>query len=149
MSTKEEFTQVLREWSEVFMHHSFRDFKRFMDESGLSVSQINTLMRLYHHGTCEVSDISDQLGITNAASSQLVERLVQQGLLNRTEDPRDRRVRQLEITPQGRVLIEQGIAARQRWMEELTHELSPEEQEEIANALILLSQAARRLDIND
>ena len=44
------FSEVMGEWAEVFMHRSFRDFKRFMDEAGLSPSQANALMRLYHGG---------------------------------------------------------------------------------------------------
>ncbi len=80
------FSEVMGEWAEVFMHRSFRDFKRFMDDAGLSPSQANALMRLYHGELCGVSDIGGHLGISNAAASQMVERLVQMGLLERTED---------------------------------------------------------------
>jgi DNA-binding MarR family transcriptional regulator len=117
-----------------------------MDESGLSASQVSTLLRLYHCQVCGVSEIGEHLGVTNPAASQLIERLVQQGLLKRAEDPHDRRARQLSLTPQGRALIENGIEARRRWMERLTEALTPEEQETIAGALILLTQAARKLE---
>jgi len=146
MSTNPEFTQVLHEWSEVFMRHSMHDFKRFMDSSGLSASQLNTMMRLYHTGYCEISDITSQLGVTPAASSQLIDRLVHQGFLERFEATRDRRVKRLHLTSLGRDLIEKGIDVRCRWMEQLTDELSPLEQEEIQRALVLLTQAARCLE---
>lgn len=83
------------------MHRSFRDFKRFMDDSGLSTSQVHALMRLYHTESCGVSDIGDHVGVTNAAASQLVDRLVQQGLLKRVEDSTDRRVKHITITSLG------------------------------------------------
>jgi DNA-binding MarR family transcriptional regulator len=146
MTTPSEFTKVLYDWSSVFMQRSFRDFKRFLDESGLSVSQIITLMHLHYGGVCAISDISTHLGVTNAASSQLVDRLVQAGYLARREDPVDRRARQITLTDRGQALIEQAIDARRSWMETLTTTLSPERQEAIVQALILLTEAARQLE---
>ena len=138
------FSEVLGEWAEVFMHRSFRDFKHFMDDAGLSPSQVNALMRLYHGALCGVSDIGGHLGISNAAASQMVERLVQMGLLERTEDRQDRRHRQLKLTEQGRALVERGIGARRLWMESLTANLTLEQQAMIAEALSMLTETARK-----
>ncbi|MFA5872834.1 MAG: MarR family transcriptional regulator [Anaerolineales bacterium] len=142
--TKVLLTEVLREWSEVFMHRSGRDFKRFMDETGLSFSQISVLMRLKHGGNSGVSEIGNQLGVTNAAASQAVDRLVQLGLIERTEDPEDRRAKRLALTQKGRALIEKGVAARSKWIEGLTDALTPEQQNMIISALTLLTEAARK-----
>lgn len=125
------------------MHRSFRDFKRFMDEANLSPSQIGALMRLYHGSACGVSDIGSHMGITNAASSQMVDRLVQMNFLQRAENPQDRREKQLTLTPQGRSLVERGIEARRSWLESLTTNLTPEQQAMIANALTMLTEAAK------
>ena len=137
------FTEVIRDWSEVFMQRSMRDFRKFMEETGLSFSQINILMRLLHAGNTGVSEIGDQLGVTNAAASQAVDRLVVMGLIERAEDPDDRRAKKLALTPKGRALIEKGIEARSKWVEGLTEALSPEEQGMIISALTLLTAAAR------
>jgi len=137
-------TEVIREWSEVFMHRSMRDFKRFMDATGLSFSQINILMRLVHGESAGVSEIGEQLGVTNAAASQAVERLVQLGLIERTEDPEDRRAKQLTLTQKGRALIEEGVEVRSKWIEGLTDALTPEQQNMIISALTLLTEAARK-----
>ena len=72
MSSTKILSEVVREWSEVYMHRSARDFKRFMRETGLSFSQVNVLMRLYHSGKSGVSEIGVQLGVTNAAASQAI-----------------------------------------------------------------------------
>ena len=150
MTSQQRFTQVLREWSQVFMHRSIDEFTRFMNESGLSASQIHALMRLYHasegRGACRVSELGSHLGISNAASSQMVDRLVQLGLLQRAEDQQDRRVKQVALTPQGRALIETGIEIRRSWMEELTVALTPAEQQAIIEALTLLTRAARQTE---
>jgi DNA-binding MarR family transcriptional regulator len=136
-------SEVIREWSEVFMQRSMRDFRKFMDETGLSFSQINILMRLVHGRNIGVSEIGEQLGVTNAAASQAVDRLVQLGLIERTEDPQDRRAKRLTLTQKGRTLIEQGIEVRSKWVETLTDALTPEEQSMIISALTLLTAASR------
>ena len=143
MSPTKVFPEVIREWSEVFMQRSMRDFRKFMDETGLSFSQINILMRLIHAGTTGVSEIGEQLGVSNAAASQAVDRLVILDLIKRTEDPADRRAKQLALPQKGRILIESGIEARSRWVEGLTDALTPDQQTMIVAALTLLTAAAR------
>jgi DNA-binding MarR family transcriptional regulator len=146
MQTSKQLSEVIREWAEVFMHRSGRDFKRFMDDTGLSFSQINVLMRLVHEGKAGVSKIGEQMGVTNAAASQAIERLVQMGLVERTEDPADRRAKLLALTQKGRALIEKGIKARSKWVEGLTDALTPEQQDMIISALTLLTDAARKIE---
>jgi DNA-binding MarR family transcriptional regulator len=143
MSPTKVLTDVIREWSEVFMQRSMRDFKRFMDMTGLSFSQISILMRLVHDKGTGVSEIGEQLGVTNAAASQAVERLVQLDLIERTEDPEDRRAKRLALTQKGRALIEQGIVARSKWIEGVMDVLTLEQQSMIISALTLLNEAAR------
>ncbi len=144
MTPEQNLSEVVRDWSEVFMHRSMRDFKRFMDETGLSFSQIGVLMRLLHGNGSGVSDIGGELGIPNAAASQAVERLVQLGLVTRVEDPSDRRARQLSLTPRGREIIERGIQVRSRWVGELTDNLTSQQQEMIISSLKLLTEAAQK-----
>ena len=143
MSPTKVFTEVIREWSEVFMQRSMRDFRKFMEETGLSFSQINILMRLLHGRRIGVSEIGEQLGVTNAAASQAVDRLVGLDLIERTEDPIDRRAKRLALTREGRALIEKGIEVRSQWIEGLTDALTPEQQSLIISALTLLTEAAQ------
>jgi len=110
------------------------------------MSQFSTLMRLFHQGGCGVSDIGEQLGITNAAASQLIDKLVQQGLVERSEDHRDRRAKHLVLTENGRTLVMESIEARRHWMEELTSALTPDDQHAITRALVILTEAALGLE---
>lgn len=146
MAEQKTLTQILGEWTEVFMHRSFREFKSFMDEEGLSPTQVNTLMRLHHRGPSGVSDIGGFTGVTNPAASQMIDRLVQMGLIQRVESPSDRRFKQITLTEKGENLVRRGIAIRQRWYEDLTCELSVEEQELVGSGLQILTDAARRMD---
>jgi DNA-binding MarR family transcriptional regulator len=145
MQSSKQLTGILHEWTAMFMHRSFKDFKRFLDGADLSASQANTMMRLYHTDTCSVSTVSEQLGVTAAATSQLVDRLVQMQLVSRMEDPADRRNKMLALTPHGRQLLERAIKARSQWLEELANHLTPAQQENIAVALQDLMDAARKM----
>lgn len=145
MQTSDRFTQVLQDWSEVLMHRSMHDFIQFSKDSGLSMGQTRVLFHLFHGSSCGVSDIGGLLGVTNPAASQMVHRLVTLGLIHRTEDPDDRRVKQLQLTENGRLIVMERIEARRRWMEQLTYALTSEEQTLIIDALNLLVDAARNL----
>ena len=137
--------RALHAWTRVLMHRSMNEFMRYARDAGMSMQQFGMLFYLSHHGACAVSDIGGHLGVTSAAASQMVERLVQQGLLQRSEDPHDRRVKKVVLTPQGQALVEAGVRARQEWMEALAHALTPTQQKRIVAALTLLTEAAQSL----
>ncbi len=88
-----------------------QDFVHFMHETGLSGPQIHALLHIYHAGACPVSEIGELSDASPAAASQLVERLVQQGLVQRTEDPSNRRIKQVRLTEKSLHLIRHGIAS--------------------------------------
>jgi DNA-binding MarR family transcriptional regulator len=146
MSSVEEFNVILIEWIKVFMHRTGQDFKIFMDDSRLSFSQVNTLMRLHFTGEADVTSIASQLGVSSAAASQLVDRLVQMGLIERKENPLDRRIRQLELTPAGHALAEKLVNLSHNWMEKFTNSLTPQQRDTISSALQTLTDAARTLE---
>ena len=138
--------QTIREWMDVFMHRSMRGWTRFAKSTGLSMPQFSILMQLHHKGLCGMSEISERFDISNAAASQLVEKLVHAGYLERAEDPSDRRAKLLKLSPSGAKLVDEGINERYRWMDELTKNLSAEERAKVAEALNILIDAARKVD---
>src|SRR5512143_3533893 len=106
------FSQALHTWVDLSAHHAMRGWLHHARATGLSMPQFNILMQLYRKGNCGISDISDRFEISNAAASQHVENLVQAGLIGRTEDPRDRRAKQIQLSDKGRALVQQGFGAR-------------------------------------
>jgi DNA-binding MarR family transcriptional regulator len=141
--------QTVHAWMDMFMHRSMRGWSHFAKSAGLSMPQFSILMQLHHKGACGVSDISERFDITNAAASQLVEKLVQSGHLERAEDPSDRRAKVLNLTTSGQALIEQGNQERHRWMDDLVKNLSYEEKGKVSEALTILTQAAQQMDENE
>jgi DNA-binding MarR family transcriptional regulator len=146
MTTRDDFQSALRAWAAVFMRRSVHEFMVAMKDSGLSTSQLNTLMRLHYRGSCPVSGIRDELGVSAAAASQIVDRLVGMGLIERSEDPTDRRVRQITLTSRGRSLVARGVKARLAWVPQLARRLPAAELGEIVDALVRITEAAEAMD---
>ena len=146
MTKSPQFSQAIRSWMDVFMHRSMRGWGLFAKSTGLSMPQFSILMQLHHRGNCAVGDISERFDITNAAASQLVDKLVQGGFIKREEDPQDRRAKMLNLTDKGRDLIQRGIEERYRWVDELAGKLSVEERSKVTEALNIMTQAAKELE---
>jgi DNA-binding MarR family transcriptional regulator len=129
---------------EYVLSRIIQDFMKFMHQTGLSTPQINALLHIYHAGECQLSEIGNLADSSKPAASQLVERLVQQDLVERTEDPLDRRNKKLRLAPKGLELIQQGVISNSFLME-LTTYLSVEQQETIHTAFGYLAQAGRQV----
>ncbi len=145
MQQEDQFIATLHAWMGAFMKYSMRSFILYSKETGLSMSQYGALFRIMR-GASGVSDLGDELGITSAAASQMLERLVQQGLITRTEDPHDRRAKQIVLTEKGRQMLQGSMSARQSWLEELARTLTPAEKEQVAAALNLLIEKTKSLE---
>jgi DNA-binding MarR family transcriptional regulator len=136
---------ALQKWLEVSMDRSMRHFICYARESGLSMSQLGALFHVHHRGSSAVTGLGDHLGVTSAAASQMLERLVQQGLILRSVDPSDRRVKQIVLTDKGLQVLRESIRAHQGWLYDLAETLSDAEKEATIAALALLTDRANRL----
>jgi DNA-binding MarR family transcriptional regulator len=131
---------------DVFMHRSMRGWWRFARSTGLSMPQFSMMMQLHHHGACGMSEVSERFEITPAAASQLVDKLVHSGFIQRVEDPNDRRAKLLSLTDKGKEFIQQGIEERYRWVDEMSGKLSPEQLSQISDALDIMTRAAQEME---
>src|SRR5690348_13208153 len=71
----------------------------------LTMAQLKTLVVLAEAGAPAVGDVAARLGVTLPTASHLIERLVQAGLAERTEDPHDRRRALVRLSPAGDDLL--------------------------------------------
>ncbi|GID25553.1 MarR family winged helix-turn-helix transcriptional regulator [Paractinoplanes brasiliensis] len=110
--------------------------------SHLTLSQLKILMLLARHGSVSGSELAGMLGIGAAALTGMIDRLVVQDLVARTEDPHDRRVRRIALTRTGRDLIGSILNAGQARMRTLLSRLSADELDLIAQATRLILKAA-------
>ncbi len=139
-------SQTLHEWMRLVMRRSMRNFILYAKEKNYSVAQLNALFRIHHKGACGISDLGEEMGVTSAAASQLLDKLVQQGLAVRTEDPLDRRNKRVALTEAGERIVQESMAARQSWLDRLADKLTPAEQEQVNHSLRLLIEKAETLE---
>jgi DNA-binding MarR family transcriptional regulator len=72
----------------------------------LTLPQLRTVFIIAHNETSSVMQIAKHLGIGEPTASHLIDKLVQAGLVGRSEDPLDRRRAIVQLTPLGEELIE-------------------------------------------
>lgn len=139
-------TQAILDWTAIFMRLSMNGFLRFARRSELSWMQMAVLMHLHHRGPREVMACGELLQLSPAGASQMIERLVQAGLVQRGETPGDRRVRLVHLTEAGRQVVEESIDAQQEWLQPLLAALTAEQCAAVSETLRVLTAQAILLE---
>jgi MarR family transcriptional regulator, organic hydroperoxide resistance regulator len=101
-----EHVHPLQRFMHLYMRRAVRDMNDLLRDQHLSMPQMGTLHFLHAEGARSVSAIAEHLNLSLAATSHLVDRLVQRGLLSRTEDPIDRRQKSVALAEPGIALID-------------------------------------------
>ena len=78
-------------------------FKLWTDE-GLTMPQARILFLLVEQGDQSAGDLAEYLSVSPSTITGITDRLTRQGLIERRDDPRDRRLVRLCLTPEGRRL---------------------------------------------
>ncbi len=137
---------TLQEAFGIFRRQMMRNLFIYARDNGLTMPQFGAMYHISHSAGCGVSDIGNDLGITNSAASQLLDRLVQLNLVSRTEDPADRRGKLIVLTDKGRQVLQDGNLANRKWLEELAQSMTPQEQLQVEQAIRILVDKARQLE---
>ncbi len=118
----------------------------------LTVSQAK-LMKLVNLTDAQtIGDVATFLGISNAAASKAVDKLVRRNLLRRKEGETDRRSIHLSLTEPGRHLLDTYDAVRQKQLEEVFGRVPPEDLQKAAELLnrfstLIVDHSAKAEDI--
>lgn len=142
-----DLTEILIEWSNQITRLAMHDSTRFARTTGVTLVQMNGLNHLYYRGPVEMTEFREMMQITPAGASLMIERMVQQGLVQRAETPDDRRVRLVSLTDEGRKIVEESLVARRAWIEQLVEQVPEGERKHIAEALGILNQYAEKMRI--
>jgi DNA-binding MarR family transcriptional regulator len=104
-------------------------FAERLAKQEMSVAQWVVLRTLYDKRDVTLNEAAREVGVDKSSLSRMVERLVQKGLLNRTEG-NDRRSVGLTLTPGAMKLVPQLAKLADENDEEFFHRLSPKRREE-------------------
>jgi DNA-binding MarR family transcriptional regulator len=101
-SMERDVVELLRELLHAFLRESIPVWV----DLPLTLPQLRTVFIIAHNKTSSVMQIAQHLGIGEPTASHLVDKLVQAGLVDRSEDPTDRRRAIVRLSPAGEELIE-------------------------------------------
>lgn len=144
-----DITLLLLESSAVLSRISIQDFNHFARTSGLSMLQLMVMVHLFHRGPQEVTAFAEIMQVSPAGASQMVERLVHEGMVERQSATADRRVRVVHLTNAGREVVEAGIAARREWFRLLVAGIPARKRAVVVEALEVLIEQATRFEAED
>lgn len=125
---------------------------RFTNEFSypIGISTIVTLAEIHASGPVKQIDLSDKLGYSRSTITNMADKLVKLGLVERVYDEKDRRTIHLQITEQGKEALQEAKAIGDKIYSEQYSVLTEEELEQyirIQKKLWKSMRHAKRLSI--
>ncbi len=93
--------ELQKQFGERMRRHNFRHWMAL----GLTAVQLKSLFYIVKVGNASSKKLSDALGVTPANITGVMDRLIDQGLVQRVENPADRRITFLKATDKGEKLF--------------------------------------------
>jgi DNA-binding MarR family transcriptional regulator len=112
-----------------------------MAEQGASLARTKLLLFLNKRGPARAADIADFFDYAPRTVTEAIDGLERDGLVLRTPDDRDRRVKQVSITDEGRRVIGETEPLRQELIHGVFGALDAAEREALAGMFVKMSTA--------
>jgi DNA-binding MarR family transcriptional regulator len=107
-----------------------------LEELQVTVGQTKVLQVLNAcDGEISVKAVGERLQLSLPAASRSVDALVQRGWLERREDPDDRRMKRVRLSPEGQSIVERILEARRDHLTRYAATLSDAERKRLASTL--------------
>lgn len=109
----------------------------------ISIAQIKVLTWVHYDGRATIKRLAEVLNISAPTVSQLVEKLVQAKLIERTEDPQDRRCVWVQPTGAGHAICQRLYEGRRDLLAHWVQDLSADELTALTTGLRALIRIAQ------
>jgi len=110
----------------------------------LTLPQMRVLTIVSRDGPLNLNAVARGLGVHPSNATRTCNRLVQAGLLDRRDNPDDRRNVVLTLTPEGRAVWEGVMDRRRQAIEQVVRRLSANEREQLAGGLTAFARVAEQ-----
>jgi len=111
-------------------------------EDVVTSPQLRVLVLIARRGPRTLGDVAAELGVHASNATRLSDKLVQAGLVERREDPEDRRYVRLTLTRAGRRLVERVIGHRRQAIADVLAAMPPSERAAATQAFEAFARAA-------
>jgi DNA-binding MarR family transcriptional regulator len=112
----------------------------------LTMPQLKALIYVSKTQNSTSGQIAASLGVGLSTITGIVDRLAEQNLVTRREDPRDRRITRVLPTPAGEELVDELIQYRNEVVSAILSQLDPDQLQTVENAFQYLLEAAAKLE---
>lgn len=116
-----------------------RHIKCYFSDCELTVPQMAVIALLYENGEMKISDISNEMGLTNGTTSGIIDRLERIGLVNRLRHSEDRRVVKVLLTDKAKNLEQNFNFRLENCFINLFDKVCQEDIDTIIKGLIILN----------
>src|SRR5438132_8505021 len=117
---------------------------RQQTDTGLSPTLLAALATIESCGPLTLGELAGREQVAPPTITKAAGGLEDQGLVARTVDPGDRRVVRVEITPEGRRLLERSRTLKNAWLARRLASLSPEDRAHLVAAVEALERLTER-----
>lgn len=124
------------------VHRLTRRLRQQTPTDGLTLTQLSALNVIWREGPLTAGDLAAKEQVRPPSITRVLTGLEALELVERMENPRDGRQVLVQITPLGGHRMSEYIKARELWLEQQLAALSPEDQELLSKATVLLDQLA-------
>jgi DNA-binding MarR family transcriptional regulator len=118
-----------------------KEVQRRFAERGMTLPRFDVLAALDRHGEMNMGALSQALLVSNGNVTQLVQKLVRDGLVEMHKPPSDRRSSIVRLTPEGREIFGRLARAHQDWIDQMVGGLDYTQRERIYVALGVLKMS--------
>jgi DNA-binding MarR family transcriptional regulator len=110
--------------------------------ANLTIQQIKVLFLLYASDSSSMGQLASQLRVKLPTVTGIIDRLVEQGIVKRSEHPQDRRLVIIELTDTGYELADRLNEAAQMHMSRFLERLTLEELNTMSRAIDIMYKVA-------
>jgi len=111
-------------------------------EETVTIAQFRVLVVLVTHGHSTLVQLAARLGVNASTAQRQVDRLVREGLVDRRENPDDRREVVIAVTGQGAALVDAVTARRREAISRIVQHLPDSDRSALIAALEAFAGAA-------
>jgi MarR family 2-MHQ and catechol resistance regulon transcriptional repressor len=123
--------------------HAFAHIERH----GLTPGEFGVLDTLYHKGPMILGELQHRVLVTSGGISYLTDRLERRGLVERREYPKDRRTKEVALTPEGEALMRRLFPEHTAVIERALAGVDPEVKRAAISLLRTVGRAAASVPI--
>jgi MarR family 2-MHQ and catechol resistance regulon transcriptional repressor len=131
----------------VVLARAYRAMAAFVEHSvatlDIGLSDFMILEALLHKGPLTMTELCQAALITNASMTAAIDRLEERKFVERVASKEDRRVRRVQLTPQGTALIKRLYTRHERDLEEVMASVPAAQRAELRRALKTIGLAAQ------